>query len=295
MRIITTFRKRKSFAPLFLGACTLALGACSTIPAKPAAAIAMPPASHQYLYGSAEGAVATKQTFQAMTKFVQAAALSGQRFSAVLADGSTPASPQFDQCAKKPFAAVFDADETLLWNIGPMRYFAETGKEFDVKTWDSWEKTGAGKAVAMPGAIDALDAMRKAGVTIIVNTNRSAANAKGTEDTLRAAGLGEFTHGKDLFLMGDTPDGSSKDGRRALIAKDYCVLALGGDQLGDFSQFFNDKALSVVARKAMATDPAISFKWGQGWFLFPNPVYGPSIRGTADEIYPEGSKWEPAP
>ncbi len=283
---------RRPFAALLMGTCVLALGACSTVSAKPPV-VAMPPASHQYLYGSAEGAVATKQAFQAMTKFVQAAAMSGQRFSAILAEGSTPANPKFDQCGKKPFAAVFDADETLIWNIGPMRYFAETGKEFDVKTWDSWEKTGAGKAVAMPGAVEALDAMRKAGVTIIVNTNRSAGNAKGTEDALRAAGLGEFVHGKDLFLMGDTPDGSSKDGRRAVIAKDYCVLALGGDQLGDFSQFFNDKALSVAARKEMATNPVISFKWGQGWFLLPNPVYGPSIRGTAEEIYPPNSKWAP--
>lgn len=291
-----TMISSRPFVLLMTGAAAFALGACSTIPAPaPASAAATLPSSHQYLYGSAEGAVATEQTFQAMAKFVQAAAMSGQRFSSVLADGSTPANPKFDKCEKKPFAAVFDADETLLWNIGAMRYFAEAGKEFDVKTWDSFEKTGAGKAYAMPGAVEALDAMRKAGVTIIVNTNRLAANAKGTEDTLRAAGLGEFTHGKDLFLMGDTPDGSSKDQRRALIAKDYCVLAMAGDQLGDFSQFFNDKALSIKARKEMATNPAISFKWGQGWFLFPNPVYGPSIRGGADEIYPEGSKWEPTP
>src|SRR3546814_2418913 len=68
----------------------------------------------------------------------------------------------------------------------------------------------------------------------IVNTNRTAANAKGTEDTLRAAGLGEFRHGETLFLMGDAPDGASKDGRRARIAARWCVIAMGGDQLGDF-------------------------------------------------------------
>src|SRR3546814_2534913 len=70
----------------------------------------------------------------------------------------------------------------------------------------------------------------------IVNTNRTAANAKGTEDTLRAAGLGEFRHGETLFLMGDAPDGASKDGRRARIAARWCVIAMGGDQLGDFAQ-----------------------------------------------------------
>ena len=277
---------------LIIGAAASALTGCATTAGSAPAASANPPATQQWLYGSAEGAVASTQAFQDMTKFVVAASLSGQRFSAILADGATPANPKFDQCGKKPFAAVFDADETLLWNVGSMRYFAETKMDFDPKVWDSWEKTGAGKALAMPGAVDALNAMRKAGVTIIVNTNRSAANAKGTEDTLRAAGLGEFSHGKDLFLMGDTPDGASKDGRRALIAKDYCVLALGGDQLGDFSQYFNDKALSVVDRKAMAINPKIVHKWGQGWFMLSNPVYGPSIRGGYDEVFPNG-KWEP--
>lgn len=270
----------------------LALAGCATTAAAPPK-VASPPPGQQWLFGSAEGAVAVSQAYQAMAKFVVVAAQSGQRFSAVLQEGSTPSRPSFVECGKKPFAAVFDADETLIWNLGAMRYFAEKGMDFDPKVWDSWEKTGAGHAVAMPGAVDALNMMRKAGVTIIVNTNRSAANASGTEKTLREAGLGEFTHGKDLFLMGDTPDGSSKDGRRALIAKDYCVLAMAGDQLGDFSQAFNDKSLSVADRKAMATNPNIVFKWGQGWFMMPNPVYGPSIRGSYDEVFPPSSQWQP--
>src|SRR3546814_7732070 len=88
----------------------------------------------------------------------------------------------------------------------------------------SSDLTGAGQAVAMPGVVDAIAAMRAAGVTVIVNTNRTAANAKGTEDTLRAAGLGEFRHGETLFLKGDAPDGASKDGRRARIAARWCVI-----------------------------------------------------------------------
>src|SRR3546814_2233141 len=77
----------------------------------------------------------------------------------------------------------------------------------------------------------------------IVNTNRTAANAKGTEDTLRAAGLGEFRHGETLFLMGDAPDGASQDGRRARNAARWCVIAMGGDQLGDFARAVNARAL----------------------------------------------------
>src|SRR3546814_17313370 len=69
-------------------------------------------------------------------------------------------------------------------------------------------------------------------------------------------------------------DGSSKDSRRAAIAARWCVIAMAGDQLGDFSQQFNARDLSPPARIALATGPAASALWDRGWFLFPNPVYG---------------------
>ena len=261
---------------------------------KPTAA--SPPTGQQWLYGSAEGAVASRQIYEAMKRYVQhraAGPVSIEDRQLVLAAGSAPDAPVFDRCGKKPPAAVFDADETLIWNVGAMRYMAEQGKDFDPAIWDQWEKTGAGKAGAMPGAIDALNAMRDAGVTIVANTNRSAGNAKGTEDTLRAAGLGEFKHGETLYLLGDDKEGSSKDGRRAMIAAKYCVIAMAGDQLGDFSHAFNAKGISIADRKGLATH-AIDILWGNGWFLFSNPVYGPSIRGGFDEIFTPETKWEPS-
>ncbi|WP_234181128.1 HAD family acid phosphatase [Sphingopyxis sp. NFH-91] len=290
-------------AGLLLAGC--AQTAATTAPAAPSAEViasqvgekptpTSPPAGQQWLYGSAEGAIASAQVYRTMADYVRMAAISAApRRQVVLAEGSTPVAPKFDYCGDKPLAAVFDADETLIWNVGAMRYFAEQGKDFDPAVWDQWEKTGAGKAVAMPGVIDALAIMRGAGVTIIVNTNRSAANPKGSEDTLRAAGLGDFKHGETLFLMGDTPDGASKDGRRALIASRWCVIAMGGDQLGDFAQAFNARGLSVADRRTMATSGPVAGLWGHGWFLFSNPVYGPSIRGGFADIFPSDKQWEP--
>jgi len=255
-----------------------------------------PPTGQQWLYGSAEGSIASAQVYKSMAQYVRAKVLNRAiKSQAVLAEGSTPDAPRFESCGTKPLAAVFDADETLIWNVGSMRYMAEQGKDFDPAIWNEWEKSGAGKALAMPGAIDALKIMRDAGVTIIANTNRTAANAKGTEDALRMAGLGEFKHQETLYLMGDDATGSSKDGRRVTIAAKYCVIALGGDQLGDFAQAFNAKGLSVADRSKLATHPAIADLWGNGWFLFSNPVYGPSIRGGYDEIFTPETKWEPAP
>ena len=288
-------------AALLLAGCASAPAEVATAPAPPPAPLpapapaeaAKPPVALQYLYGSPEAAVAVRATNARIVDYAVGRIKQRPEDSVVLAPGAGVDAPAFEPCGNKPFAAVFDADETLIWNLGPMRYFAERGTAFDPKIWDLWEKTGAGKAVAMPGSVDMVNALRAAGITVIVNTNRSAANAKGSEDTLRAAGLGEFKHGETLFLMGDDAEGSSKDGRRKAIASKYCVIILGGDQLGDFSQQFNVKDLPAAQRMALATSAAAAALWDKGWFLFPNPVYGPWEKLGWGDVFPSDKNWEP--
>ncbi|ALC12997.1 HAD family acid phosphatase [Sphingopyxis sp. 113P3] len=255
-------------------------------PATPATAL-------QYLYGSAEAEIAVRAVNIRIADYVRERVKQRPQDSVILAPGARIEAPRFEPCGDKPFAAVFDADETLIWNLGATRYMAERGIAFDPKIWDSWEKTGAGAAKAMPGTAEMVNALRAVGVTVVANTNRLAANAEGAEATLRAAGLGEFKHGETLFLAGDDAGGSSKDGRRAAIASKFCVIAMAGDQLGDFSQQFNEKTLAPGARIALATGPAASALWNQGWFLFPNPVYGPWDRLGWDDLFPSDTHWEP--
>jgi len=287
-------------AALLLTGCASAPAEVATAPAPPPAALpapaeaAKPPVALQYLYGSPEAAVAVRATNARIADYGVWRIKERPKDSVVLAPGATMAAPAFEPCGNKPFAAVFDADETLIWNLGPMRYFAEKGTAFDVRVWDRWEKTGAGKAVAMPGTVEMVNRLRAAGITVIANTNRSAANAKGSEDTLRAAGLGDFRHGETLFLMGDDAGGSSKDPRRATIASRYCVIILGGDQLGDFSQQFNVKDLPAATRMALATGAGATALWDKGWFLFPNPVYGPWEKLGWDDAFPSDKQWEPS-
>jgi 5'-nucleotidase (lipoprotein e(P4) family) len=280
----------------------LLLAGCASAPAEvattppPAAAPAKPakpPVALQYLYGSPEAAVAVRATNARIADYGVWRIKQRPKDSVVLAPGATMEAPAFEPCGDKPFAAVFDADETLIWNLGPMRHFAEKGTGFDLKVWDQWEKTGAGKAIAMPGTVEMVNRLRAAGIAVIANTNRTAANAKGSEDTLRAAGLGEFRHGETLFLLGDDPGGSSKDPRRATIASKYCVIILGGDQLGDFSQQFNVKDLPAPQRMALATSTAANALWDKGWFLFPNPVYGPWEKLGWGDAFPSDKQWEP--
>lgn len=293
-------RRFAPIAALLLAGCASAPAEVATAPAPPPAplpaptpaAAEKPPVALQYLYGSPEAAVAVRATNARIADYGVWRIKERPKDSVVLVPGAGVDAPAFEPCGTKPFAAVFDADETLIWNLGPMRVFAQTG--YDPKIWDQWEKTGAGKAIAMPGSVEMVNALRAAGITVIANTNRSAANAKGSEDTLRAAGLGEFKHGDTLFLMGDDATGSSKDGRRATIASKYCVIILGGDQLGDFSQQFNAKDLPTAQRMALATSAGATALWDKGWFLFPNPVYGPWEKLGWGDAFPSDKQWEPS-
>jgi 5'-nucleotidase (lipoprotein e(P4) family) len=285
------------------------LAACQTAPAPaPAApeapvsaeaAVSTPPAatptaSQQWLYGSAEARIAMVQEWNAIAAYVEAMAAARPNASVVLAPGATADAPEFLPCGDKPLAAVFDADETLIWNLGVTAERQRKGKDFDPKVWAEWERTGAGKAVAIPGALDGLARIRAAGVEVIVNTNRSHDTAEGNAATLSAAGIGNFVHGSTLFLRGDDDHGSGKDGRRETISETYCVVALVGDQLGDIADLFNAKTLTPPARKALTTSPAFDQMWGNGWFILANPVYGPSVAGSMDDVFPADTYWEPA-
>src|SRR3954469_12077491 len=203
------------------------------------------PPGMQRLYGSGEGGATSIQAYHALRGYVLAAARHRPRNSIVLADGSTLATPRFIPCGRRPLAVVLDADETVLQNLG-FEYDDAThpGRAYDQERWNRWEETGANAVLPMPGAVTALRAIRRAGVTVIFNSNRLAANAAASEAALNGAGLGPARHGVTLWLQGDAAPGSAKDPRRAAISAHYCVIAMAGDQLGDFSDQFNARALT---------------------------------------------------
>lgn len=279
----------------------LPLSACAVAPvvverpapvAAAAAAAASVPPGMQYLYGSGEAAAISVQAWRGLVGYVAAQVRARPADSVVLAEGSTLASPRFVPCENKPLAAVFDVDETVLLNIGFESEEAAHPQPYDEKRWQAWERASAGHVLAVPGAAKALGALRALGVTVIFNTNRSAANAGYTEAALNGAGLGPARHGETLFLSGDDATGSHKDGRRALIASRFCVVAMAGDQLGDFTDLFNT-GLTPTARRAATMAPPISTKWGMGWFVMPNPVYGTALKGGPDEVFPADKRWTP--
>lgn len=300
----------------------LAAGLMLALPAAakkaPATNPPAPPKTMMWLYGSSEAAALERATFRAMVRYAVSTRLArswNQPFeSAVLADGASLDAPKWQACTPdQPDAVVFDIDETLLLNTGWNYDAAQRGDPaFDADRWALWEETGLGAAEPVPGAKEAVDALRAHGIAVVFISNRDRAY-KGkdlvdqTVQALAQAGLGVAVPGKTLFLNGDVAPGSGKDPRRAEVAKSYCVLAMMGDQFGDFSDAFNapkkddlnnpgKKKADVAARRALADTAAVYARLGQGWFLLPNPVYGPGVGGdygdlfSPDLVWPKGKK-----
>lgn len=253
-----------------------------------------PPDTMRWLYGSGEGAAASIQAFRALADYVvplASAKDAASRMSVPM--GLNGSSPSSVACGTRPAAVVFDIDETLLLNLGYEYWQAKTGSSYDAGVWDEWERNGVDYVAPVPGAVTALKRLRAAGVTVVFNSNRSAANADATIAAIRAAGLGDAVHGETLFLKSDDAQGSAKDGRRATIAGKYCVVALAGDNLGDFSDMLNDKGRDPAARRELVAHGPVAQLWGHGWFLLPNPVYGAGIAGDLDQIFPAAARWLP--
>ena len=278
------------------------LAGCATAPAvqaplanAPAPAIeggaAPAPDSARWLYGSGEAAGASIQAWRQLADYAIATAKSPPPVSVPMglpdaANGIGTAS-----CTGKPVAVVFDADETVILNRGFAYWQSRSGADYRQSDWDAWERTGAAQVAPVPGAVTGIRRLREAGITVVFNTNRNASHAAETIDALEKAGLGRAVHGETLFLRGDDATGSRKDTRRATIASRYCVIALAGDNLGDFADALNAADLGVQQRRELVARGDYAQLWGAGWFALPNPSYGHWQRGTIDDVFPPDARW----
>jgi 5'-nucleotidase (lipoprotein e(P4) family) len=264
------------------------------VPTSVAAASGAVPETMQYLYGSGESAGLSMQAYRVLADYLTNNIAYRRKETlrqVVMSDGSSLNAPLFEPCGAKPLAIVLDVDETAVLNLGYEGDAARRGGGYDDARWQRWEAGGADKVAAVPGAKMALDAARKAGIAVIFNSNRSNANAVATEAALNHAGLGPAKHGVTLWLKGDDGGGPGKDDRRWAIASGYCVVAMVGDQLGDFSDLFNDPRLTPASRRAFAASSPVAELWGDGWFLLPNPVYGTGLKGGFDDVFPTDTRW----
>ncbi|MCB1561669.1 MAG: acid phosphatase [Xanthomonadales bacterium] len=172
-----------------------------------------------------------------------------------------------------PPAVIADIDETLLDNSAYAARRIASGGPFDPVAWKVWIDEAAARP--MPGVQILLDCLAEQGVTLAYISNRNHEGERAaTVKNLRQEGFPLPPDNDDLVLLRGDPRGvdadwSEKGARRRWVADRYRVVALLGDNIGDF---MNGIATSIEQRDAMVRDHADN--WGTRWFVFPNPSYG---------------------
>lgn len=167
-----------------------------------------------------------------------------------------------------PPAIVVDIDETILDNSRFQGRLVIDRSEYKEGVWRRWIQKR--KAEPVPGALEFLHYVASRGVTIFYVTNRDASQESDTRANLLAFNLPLRTD-IDVVLSKNENGWSSSDkgSRRSHICKDFRVLILVGDDLGDFVSGAKDEPQARV--KLANTHKSM---WGKRWILIPNPLYG---------------------
>jgi 5'-nucleotidase (lipoprotein e(P4) family) len=164
----------------------------------------------------------------------------------------------------KPVSIIADADETLIDNSTYQAWLVGQDFGYSSKTWTPW--MAAAEAKAMPGAVEFLNYAKQKNVEVFYVTNRKMVGYEGTEKNLKALGF-PYVDKKHLLLRTKSSD---KQPRRDMVAKDYDIALLLGDNLNDFLSVFRKKPIDG----RFAETDKIKEMWGKKFIMFPNPLYG---------------------
>ena len=178
-------------------------------------------------------------------------------------------------------AIILDVDETVLDNVAFQARSILSGLSYP-NGWIEWGLEASAKPV--PGVSNFLKNASKKGIKIFYVTNRVAELEEATRKNIKNLGL-PFDEDRDVLLMRDENGwGSDKVSRRALVAKDYRILMLVGDQLTDFISL-EEATTDIASRKELAEK--YSDMWGQKWFMLTNPMYGKWEGAIYGNKYPD--------
>lgn len=262
------------FVCLPLLAATL-LAACASAPSQKPAMYAGESASPKYAGNDLLNATVWMQTsiehdlvYAEIYKMAEAKLLAG------LADPRWDALPKGERtndAAKLPPAVIVDIDETVLDNSPFEARMIRDNATFDAQAWNAWVRQASAKP--LPGALEYARFATAHGVTMIYISNREATQADSTRANLAADGF-PLADGAVLNRGAPTPGcepqvSGDKGCRRRLVAQKFRIVAMFGDQLGDFI----DGADADNATRAERIAPYRDW-FGERWFALPNPVYG---------------------
>ena len=193
----------------------------------------------------------------------------------------TAATEQKDNFENKPPAIILDIDETVLNNVPFQARSIMDGQSYPTG-WLDWMLEESSDAVA--GVSGFLEYAQSKGVKIFYVTNRIAVAEDATRNNLKKLGLPLDTDRDVLLMKNENGWTSDKVSRRKLVAKDYRILLLIGDQLGDFLPL-DETTLELDARKELAD--TYKHMWGSKWFMITNPMYGRWEASIYNNEYPD--------
>lgn len=259
----------------------LVLSACAsrgTPPAVPAAPAPTPAAAAQpataasvRTYENLDATLWMQTAVEYRAAAAQAYVLARTQLDRALADPAWTAAieQQGKDLAGLPAAIVLDADETVLDNTVYQARLLTSGGVYDDATWKAWVEER--KADAVPGAVAFTQYARSKGVTVFYITNRNADLEPATRDDMARLGLPLEPARDTLLMRREKPEweASEKAARRQFVAKDFRIVMLFGDDLGDFLP----NARGTIEERASRVAPYDAW-WGERWIVIPNPSYG---------------------
>lgn len=167
-----------------------------------------------------------------------------------------------------PPAIILDIDETILDNAPFQARMIEQNAEYTPEEWDKWVQEG--NADALAGAVSLTQKAASMGIKVFYITNRDDKAKEATRVNLEREGFPVAKDTDTILLVGERENWTSaKTARRQMVADEYRILMLFGDDLNDFT-FAKDQ--TQEQRSAIVYRYA-DF-WGKKWFVFPNPIYG---------------------
>jgi 5'-nucleotidase (lipoprotein e(P4) family) len=175
----------------------------------------------------------------------------------------------------RPPAVIMDLDETVLDNATFQTYLYDIGANYTDELWSQFVTEHHASIRLVPGAKDFIDRVESLGVTVLYITNREELLRQTTIATLAQWGVNikGLNESNSLRLLMQAHGESSKTARRDLVRAKYHVLALVGDQLGDFADEFTPNPDNTIAARR---ETVYEYRrlWGTRWFILPQPVYG---------------------
>ncbi|MBN1339785.1 MAG: 5'-nucleotidase, lipoprotein e(P4) family [Bacteroidales bacterium] len=176
-------------------------------------------------------------------------------------------------------AIVADIDETLLDNSPYEALCVKDGVSYPLN-WKEWMESASAEPV--PGALDFLKYAGSKGIEVFYVTNRKEMYREPTLNNMKSLG---FPFADEDHLLMRTEE-NSKKARREKVAGNHRIIMFIGDNLADFSETFEGKA--VEERKTLVDENKDRF--GTLFIALPNVMYGDwkdAIYGYSKELQTE--------